>query len=92
MRTLTINNLNFCENELPSESQVKGGLKYSATYSTSKDSAKSSGYVAAYYIGSTGPQYVVGAYVSGAVAGGVAGAIAVGGTTYTSSGAVAGTF
>ena len=89
MNQLKIDDLNFCEVTLPSKSEIKGGLGYSATYDTSVDSAHYSGYVANYYANPGSYGYVIGGQTSGAVAGGVAGAIAVGGVTYTSTGAVA---
>jgi len=86
-----IDDLNFCESELKSESQVKGGFGYSTSYDTSKDSAKASGYIASYYVDRSNLSYgyVLAGGVSGAVAGGVAGAITVGGVTYSYTGAVA---
>ncbi len=90
MSKLTIDDLNFCECELPGETEVKGGLRYSATYSTSFDSAHSSGYTAYYYFNNGSYSYVLAGEVSGAVAGAVSGAIAVGGITYTYANAVAG--
>ena len=92
MNQFKIYDLNFCEVTLPSQSEINGGLGYSATYDTSVDSAYHSGYVANYHANPGGYGYVIGGQVSGAVAGGVAGAIAVGGVTYTSTGAVASAF
>lgn len=98
MSQLRIADLNFCESALPTNSEVRGGLGvtvYSPTgaYSTSADSAHSSGYFTGFYFdrstGSAG--YVVSAGYSAGVAAALAGAIADG-PTYASTYTGAGTF
>ncbi|WP_414582139.1 hypothetical protein [Scytonema sp. PCC 10023] len=89
MSRLKVVDLSFFETELPSDSQVHGGLTvYSPTgssYSTSATSNSSSGSnVTHYFDRATGKySYNIGYYVAGAVAGGVAGAAADGSTFTT---------
>ncbi|WP_017721442.1 hypothetical protein [Kamptonema formosum] len=96
MSHLTIVDLSFCESAIPTNREVRGGLGVTVysprgAYSTSANSAHSSGYFTGYYFdrstGSVG--YVVSAGHSAGVAAAVAGAIADGSTyagTYTGAG------
>jgi hypothetical protein len=95
MSQLRIVDLSFCESDISITTEVQGGLGvtvYSPTgaYSTSANSAHSSGYFTAFYFDrNTGKfGYAVSAGYSASVAGAVAGAIADGSTyvgTFTST-------
>ncbi len=89
MSTLTICDLSFCETEFDSNSQIQGGEGITVsgpygTWSSSNNSATSSGYYAAY---SVNPQNglitsTIASNVQGSVAGAIAGAISDGGIKY----------
>jgi len=83
MSQLTIVDLDFCDNEIPSNREVKGGLGFGSTvysptgsFSTSASSDQSSGYSVSYFFNpDTGAfGYSVGYGYAGAVAGAAAGA------------------
>ncbi|MDF5722497.1 MAG: hypothetical protein PUP91_18805 [Rhizonema sp. PD37] len=92
MSTLTIGDLSFCETELDSNSQIHGGegiTVYSpyGAWSSSNNSAVSSGYYASYSIDPKNgaiTTVIVGNY-QGAYAGAIAGAISDNGTKYAYS-------
>ncbi len=78
MSQLTIADLNFCDNEIPNEREVKGGITvYSPTGSFSTDTSvsKSSRYSVGYYVNpNTGAySYSINYSYAGAVAGAAAG-------------------
>jgi hypothetical protein len=94
MSQLTIVDLDFCENQIPSHRTVKGGLGFGITiygptgsFSTSASSDKSSGYsVGHFFDPRTGAYgYSVGYGYAGAVAGAAAGAASDGGYRYVSA-------
>lgn len=98
MSQLTIVDLNFCESEIPSNREVKGGFGFginvsnpTGSFATSASSDKSSGsYVSYSFDRNTGAfSYLIGFGYSGAVAGAVAGAASDG---YNYSGAYSGTY
>jgi len=96
MCQLTIVDLNFCESELSSNSEVQGGASISVTsptgsWSASANDAHSSGYYTAYFFDkSTGDYgYVVAATDNSSVAGALAGAVSYGGSTHAATYAVA---
>jgi hypothetical protein len=87
MRRLTIVDLSFCETELVDNTQVIGGAGTTITvsspydtWSSSYDTAKSSGYSASYYIDPVTGQITtqIGGVAEGSVAGAVAGVISDG--------------
>ncbi|MDF5731313.1 MAG: hypothetical protein PUP92_25755 [Rhizonema sp. PD38] len=89
MSTLTIGDLSFCETELDSNSQIQGGdgiTVYSpyGAWSSSNNSATSSGYYAAYSVNRQNGLITstITDNIQGSAAGSVAGAISDGGTKY----------
>ncbi|MBV9387380.1 MAG: hypothetical protein JOZ78_13235 [Chroococcidiopsidaceae cyanobacterium CP_BM_ER_R8_30] len=98
MGQLAIVDLNFRENELPSNSKVQGGGSISVTsptgsWSASANDAHSEGYYTAYFFDkSTGNYgYVVEANDNSSFAGALAGAVSYGGSTQAATYTVANT-
>lgn len=90
MNQLTIDDLNFCESALSSESEVRGGFDVSAGYSSSFDTDQSSSFIA--FVDPSSLRYLVAGDASGAAAGAAAGAIAVNGVIFTATGTSASAF